>query len=131
MNDFHIPLWIYSPKMIEPQIVSKLGSQIDLLPTLIHLLDLKDTSPFFGRSLFDDSMKEERAFIGNYQYVGYYKNKVLTTLGPNQIVRNYGFDPVTKKQTTLKKTSPYVDEAVSYYQQASSLLDQGLYKPNK
>lgn len=127
MNDFHIPLWIYSPSLLKPFVVDKLGSQIDLLPTLIDLLGLKDNSPFFGHSLFNENWKEERAFIGNYQYVGLYKNKVLTTLGPNQMVRNYSFDPATKKQSAMKE-SPYLKEAISYYQNASHMLDKGLYK---
>ncbi len=126
MSDYHIPLWIHSKTLIKPQKISKLGSQIDLLPTLIHLLNLEDKSPYFGQSLFNENWKEERAFIGNYQYVGFYKNKVLTTLGPNQIVRNYSYDPVTKKQGPLED-SPYVDEAVSYYQVASEMLDNGGY----
>jgi phosphoglycerol transferase MdoB-like AlkP superfamily enzyme len=130
MNDFHIPLWIYSPHLLKPQIVSRLGSQIDLLPTLIHMLNLKDDSPFYGRSLLNPNWKEERAFVGNYQYVGYYKNSVLTTLGPNKIVRNYSYNPKTKKQDFIVD-SPYVDEAVSYYQHASHQLDSGLYKYKK
>lgn len=126
MSDYHIPLWIYSKSLIQPQRISKLGSQIDLLPSLIHLLGLKDDSPYFGQSLFNDNWKEERAFIGNYQYVGFYKNKVLTTLGPNRVVRNYTYDPVTKKQEPTSD-SPYVDETVSYYQIASDMLDTGKY----
>lgn len=130
MSDFHIPLWIYSPHLIKPQVISKLGSQIDLLPTLIHLLGIKDESPYFGQSLLNPSWNEERAFVGNYQYVGFYKNNVLTTLGPNQVVRSFSYDPRTKKQASLND-SPFVDEAASYYQMASQLLDSGLYKPGK
>lgn len=128
MRDFHIPLWIYSPNLLKPQLISKLGSQIDLLPTLIHMFGLKDESPFFGQSLLNPNWTEERAFIGNYQYVGYYKNNVLTTLGPNQTVRNFSYDPKTKRQKTIEN-SPYVDEAISYYQTASKTLDSGSYKP--
>lgn len=130
MNDFHIPLWIYSPHLLKPQVVSKLGSQIDLLPSLIHLLGLKDESPFFGQSLFNPNWTEERAFVGNYQYVGYYKNNVLTTLGPNQVVRSFSYDPGTKKQEVIQD-SPYINEAVSYYQMASEVLDSGKYKLKK
>lgn len=127
MADFHIPLWIYSPTLLKPQVITKLGSQIDLLPTLIHMLDLKDDSPFFGRSFFNPNWTDERAFIGNYQYVGYYRNNVLTTLGPNKIVRNYSYDPATKEQSPLKD-SPYLNEAIMYYQTASHMLDTGMYK---
>ncbi len=128
MSDYHIPLWIYSPYLLQAQKISKLGSQIDLLPSLVHMLDLKDESPFFGQSFFNPSWQEERALIGNYQYVGHYKNNILTTLGPNQTVRNFSYDPKTKIQKAITD-SPYIEEAISYYQTASRMLDSGKYKP--
>jgi phosphoglycerol transferase MdoB-like AlkP superfamily enzyme len=127
MSDFHIPLWIYAPKLLSPQVINNLSSQIDLLPGLIHLLGLKDQSPFFGQSPFNPNWKDERAFIGNYQYVGYYKEQILTTLGPNRIVRNFSYNPVTKKQK-VHKESPFINEAISYYQSASNMLDSGQFK---
>lgn len=130
MNDFHIPLWIYAPEKLQPMVVSKLGSQIDLLPTLIHLLGLKDSSPFFGQSFFNSNFKDERAFIGNYQFVGYYKDKILTTLGPNKVIRTYSFDPATKTQKDSSEFT-FKEEAITYYQTASSLLDSGKYHPLK
>ncbi|MGE3610162.1 MAG: LTA synthase family protein [Bacteriovoracaceae bacterium] len=127
MSDFHIPLWIYSPHLIRPQVVKKLGSQIDLLPTLIHLLNLKDNSPFFGKSFFDPNWQEERAFVGNYQYVGYYKDQVLTTLGPNKKIHNFSYDPETREQKSFDK-APFINEAISFYQVASGKLKNGKYK---
>lgn len=126
MADFHIPMWITSP-MLKPKRMNKLVSQIDLLPSLVHLLGLKDNSPFFGKSFFDEKNTEERAFIGNYQFVGYYKDKVLTTLGPNRNVRAFTYDPATRKQKDFSPT-PSADEAISYYQYASDLLDGGKYR---
>lgn len=126
MTDFHIPFWIYAPKLLRPQVITQLGSQIDLLPSLIHLLNFSDNSPFFGQSLFNPQWNEQRAFIGNYQFVGHYKDQVLTTLGPNQVIRNYSYDPETKKQAEVS-TSTHAEEAISYYQYASYLLDSGQY----
>ena len=80
--------------------------------------------------LYNPNWTEERAFVGNYQYVGYYKNNVLTTLGPNQVVRSFSYDPGTKKQELIQD-SPYINEAVSYYQMASEVLDSGKYKLKK
>jgi len=127
MVDFHIPMWIYAPGAIKPKKISKLVGQVDLLPSLIHLLNLKDNSPFFGQSFFNENWKEERAFVGNYQYVGFYKDNVLTTLGPNRVVRNFSYDPIIKTQQDLAE-SPFVDEAASYYQYASDLLATGRFK---
>jgi phosphoglycerol transferase MdoB-like AlkP superfamily enzyme len=126
MADFHIPMWIYAPNYLKPQRMKKLVSQIDLLPSLIHLLGLSDNSPFFGKSFFSQNFGEERAFIGNYQYVGLYKDKVLTTLGPNQKVRAYDYDPVLAVQKD-RTSSPFIEETISFYQHASNLLTSGNY----
>lgn len=130
MADYHIPMWIFSPHMLPPTKINKLVAQIDILPSLIHLLGLKDNSPFFGRSFFANTNDEERAFIGNYQYVGFYKNKILTTLGPNRNIRSYSYDPLTKEQKDISE-SPFSDEAISYFQYASELLKTGRYSVSK
>ena len=127
MADYHIPMWIYSPSYIKAQRMNQLVSQVDLLPSLIHLLNLNDDSPFFGKSFFRVPF-EERAFIGNYQYVGFFKDKRLTTLGPNRKIRSYNYDPVTKAQTDSQDISGS-DEAISYYQYASHLLSTGMFNP--
>ena len=129
MTDFHIPMWIYSPGNIQPKRVKRLLSQIDLLPSLIHLLGLKDSSPFFGQSFYNENWTEERAFIGNYQYVGFYKDNLLTTLGPNRKVRRFTYDPKTHRQLDSLE-SKNADEAISYYQHASSLLTGQGYNLN-
>lgn len=123
MADYHIPMWIFSPALIPPQREKRLVSQIDLLPSLIDLLNLKDDSPFFGKSFFQKDF-EERAFIGNYQYVGYFKDGTLTTLGPNRKVRSYYYDLSMKSQRDSEDLTN-VDEAISFYQYASHLLSTG------
>lgn len=126
MEDFHIPLWIYSPQLIKPKIVDKVGSQVDLLPTLIAMLNLNDQSPFFGNNLLTSSKEEARAFIGNYQHIGYYKNNILTTLGPNQKIKTYYYLPLTKEQSEQIFTE-YIEETIAFYQTASGMLDSGNY----
>lgn len=126
MADYHIPMWIFAPALLSPRRISRLVSQIDILPSLIGLLGLEDDSPFFGENIFSKQHSIERAFIGNYQYVGFYKEKILTTLGPNRKVRSYSYDPTLKKQKNMK-SSPFVNEAISYYQYASDLLSTGQY----
>jgi len=52
---FHIPLILYSPKAIPAQKDDRIGSQIDVLPTLIELLGLEGQYAALGQSLLSHS----------------------------------------------------------------------------
>jgi len=60
-----IPLLFYAPKLISPQKISTLGSQIDIMPTLIHLLGLPIPYASLGTSLL--STNHDRHVIGTAQ----------------------------------------------------------------
>lgn len=125
LDDYHIPLWIYAPNLLKPAKIKKLSGQIDLLPTLISTLNLKDNSPLFGKNIFDENYEGE-AFIGNYQHIGYLKENVLTGLGPNKTVRSYQVRPASKEQTLMSE-NPFEGQTVYYYQYASWMLENGKY----
>ncbi len=50
--NYHIPLFIYAPALIQPQAFTEVASQIDLAPTLLGLLNIDYSSTFFGRNVF-------------------------------------------------------------------------------
>ncbi|MCB1136907.1 MAG: LTA synthase family protein, partial [Chlamydiia bacterium] len=77
---YHIPLFIYAPKIIEPKRMSGLCSQIDIPPTILGMLHLSYDSRFFGQNLLEQS--PQRAFIANYQKLGYLTPDRLTILKP-------------------------------------------------
>jgi phosphoglycerol transferase MdoB-like AlkP superfamily enzyme len=52
LEQFHIPLLIYSPKHIKPGINSAIGSHFDIMPTIIDLLGIPDAFSSVGESLF-------------------------------------------------------------------------------
>ncbi|VAX13830.1 Sulfatase family protein [hydrothermal vent metagenome] len=118
-NKYLIPLLIYSPAHIRPKTVSTLASQIDVAPTLLGLLNFSYDSKFYGRDIFHTRPDEERAFIGNYQKLGYMKNGRLTILSPQKKVSAYRVD--FKKSTTTPITPDANDlaEAITYYQSAN------------
>ena len=60
LNYNHIPLIIYAPKMIpEGEIFDCLGGQIDVFPTIMHLLSL----PYTNNTMGIDLLSEQRPFI--------------------------------------------------------------------
>jgi phosphoglycerol transferase MdoB-like AlkP superfamily enzyme len=72
----HVPLLFYSPKIIKPQRLHCIVSQVDVLPTLAGLANINYTNSSLGRNLIRqyaiDSGKSNIAFIydANNQDVG-------------------------------------------------------------
>jgi phosphoglycerol transferase MdoB-like AlkP superfamily enzyme len=63
LNEFHIPLIIYAPKIFAPKIVEKVGSQADILASLTDTLGWNNSFTSIGNSLFDESVQERFAFV--------------------------------------------------------------------
>ncbi|MDR3447155.1 MULTISPECIES: sulfatase-like hydrolase/transferase [unclassified Dyella] len=126
INRYHIPLWIYSPKNIPPQRVTRQMGQVDIIPTLMGLLNFSYRSRFFGADLFQLEPGRERAFPATYEKLGYLHGDVLTVLEPQRKLEQVkpNFDngdavpnvPVDQGQ---------VDDATAYYQIAAYLFKHG------
>jgi phosphoglycerol transferase MdoB-like AlkP superfamily enzyme len=117
---YHIPLWIYSPAHIPPQRVERMISQIDIPPTILGLLGMSYTSRFYGQDLFALEPGRERAFIGNYQKLGYLKHDQLIELGPKRSVTAVRPDYTSDREQPAIPVDPQLaDEAIRYYQTAS------------
>jgi phosphoglycerol transferase MdoB-like AlkP superfamily enzyme len=103
---------VYAPGLIEPGENATLCSQIDIAPTLLGMLGCSYESCFFGKDILRDP--PERAFLSNYQKVGYLKDGVLTILKP---VKKASYLEI--EEAVHPDASQYLDEAVSYFQTAS------------
>ncbi|MCF6310157.1 MAG: LTA synthase family protein [Sulfurimonas sp.] len=123
LDKYHIPMIVYAPDIIKPQIINKLSSQIDIMPTLFGMLNWSYKSKFYGKDILNPSFKE-RALVGTYQKLGLYKNDSLTVLSPGKKIQSYKvikqniFSTEYKEISTDKETK---DETISYYQGASTL----------
>jgi hypothetical protein len=67
----------------------------------------------------------ERAFISNYQELGYYKNNTLIVLSPKQKAEAYRVDPVTLESTPAALDETLLNEAIAYYQTAARAYKSG------
>ncbi len=114
---YHIPLFIYAPGIVAPKKVDTLMSQIDILPTLLGLMHMQYESKFWGK----DALRTppHRAFISNYQQLGYLTDDQLLVLKPVKRVdyfrkKNGVFEPESNADDAL------LQKALSYYQNASN-----------
>ena len=117
--NYHIPLFIYAPSLIEPREVDRVASQIDIAPTLLGLLNLDYVSTFFGRNLLRDDAKPGRALIGNYQHLGLFDGNDLAILSPRQGVRRHDDALHASSEATATSSDPLVRRDIAYYQGAS------------
>lgn len=120
VEKYHIPLLIYSPDMIKPSINNNLGSQIDIGPTILGLLNFDYDSKFYGKDL--TKTNPGRAFISTYQLLGYLKDDMLVILSPHTNPVTYRLEGNKK---VLTQNSKLVNEAISYYQSAYELFTKG------
>ena len=124
---YHIPMWIYAPGLVVPARVDRMMAQIDIGPTLLGLLGMDYRSSFYGADLFALAPGRERAFIGNYQRLGYLRNGQLVELSPHRRIEvvqpDYEKDA---PQRALPIDGTLALEAVAYYETASYRFRHGL-----
>ena len=124
---YHIPMWIYSPKNIAPAKVDRMIAQVDIGPTILGLLGMDYRSSFYGADLFALEPGRERAFVGNYQRLGYLKNDMLVELAPHrQIDAVHPSYDEDRPQLTMPMDNALTLEAIAYYQTASYRFSHGL-----
>lgn len=124
VENFHIPLLVWSPGNIKPARIDTLSSQIDVGPTLLALLNFSYRSRFFGHDIIHDGPSHQRAFMANYQTVGYMEGGVLVELRPQRRWRLIDVD-TGKERADDERGMHYLEEAVSYYQAASEAYRSG------
>ncbi len=127
VEKYHIPLFFYAPDLLPAGHYSRIASQIDIVPTLLDVLGTSGAQHFYGQSMFEAAAKKapERAFISNYQALGYYKNNKLVVLSSKQSVETYQIDPQTLEAHLGSTDVNLVNEAVAYYQTTARAYKHG------
>lgn len=124
--NYHIPLFIYAPKWLQPREDSQLASQIDLAPTLLGLLNMDYQSTFFGRDLLKPNVAPPRVLIGNYQHLGLFDGQNLAILSPRQYLRRHDDALGTSREYQVDNSDPLLQRNIAYYQSASHGLQNHL-----
>lgn len=132
IKNYEIPLFIYAPEQIKPQVVDRMMSQIDIAPTVLGLLNLKYTSAFVGKDVLTTGSWNERAFISTYQKIGYIHDDKLVVLGPKKEADYFSF--VRKDGATTVLKPPQDDllmESLAYIQGTNYIYKNRLNRLNK
>jgi len=126
--EYQIPFIIYNPGLIHPQQISKLCSQIDVAPTLLGVMNWTYKTKFFGKDIVKMAPDEERAFISNYQKLGFIKNNDLTILSPQQKITHYKINTQTGEMKVEPIDPENEKETIIYYQSANYVYKNKLNK---
>jgi phosphoglycerol transferase MdoB-like AlkP superfamily enzyme len=127
IDNYLIPVFVYAPQHVAPRRVDRLMSQIDVPPTLLGLLDFDYYSKFFGRDVLASPPSSDRAFVANYQTLGYLTPERLVLLQPRRKAEVFRVDggqhalgPADDPQA--------LREAIAFYSVASYVFHSGLYR---
>lgn len=124
---YHIPMWIYAPGRVAPGRVDRMMAQIDIGPTVLGLLGMDYRSSFYGTDLFQRDPRTDRAFVGNYQRLGYLTGEAMIELAPHRRVDNVRPEFVEDRpQGPLPMDEAAALQAIGYYQTASYRFSHGL-----
>ncbi len=123
IKKYQIPLWIYSPKHLEAQMIAKRGGQIDVAPTILAILNMDYESWFFGQDMLSERRENSLALIGNYQYLGLYQQDILSILKPKKQTVQYTTSLLEPSNKALAEQNfSLLEKTIAYYQTAAYLL---------
>jgi phosphoglycerol transferase MdoB-like AlkP superfamily enzyme len=123
VNNYHVPLIVYAPGIVEPRAVDTLSSQIDYAPTLFELMGWSYVSEFYGKDILAMQPGEGRALLGTYQSLGLFRDNKLTLLKPLNVIETYDYDPASGTQVRSAIDAEEYLDAVAYYQSAADILE--------
>jgi phosphoglycerol transferase MdoB-like AlkP superfamily enzyme len=124
IENYHIPMIVWSPGHVQPGRVETVASQIDVAPTILGMLGFSYRSRFFGHDVLRDGAAHPRALMANYQTVGLYQDGLVIELKPNRRWRIV--DATTGEERKADAHGrDLLAEAIGYYQIASGAYTRG------
>jgi phosphoglycerol transferase MdoB-like AlkP superfamily enzyme len=125
MENYHIPMIIYSPANVKPGVVDSVASQIDIPPTILALLNVSYKSTFFGQDILTEGQHHPRAFMSNYLAVGQEANGLLVGLHPKREIRVTDVQSGQKVPLEDARAKDAATDTIAIYQLASEMLKKG------
>lgn len=130
----HIPCLIYAPHLIKPGRINAVGSQLDILPTVLALTRSSSPHHSFGRPLTEPQGPERFAFVNQGGLYGWIRGPHLLLAGPTGV---FGFFDIEKDPYEMMNASaqnpsiiaPLEHEVFSYVQMARGLLRDNRLAP--
>ena len=134
LDRYRIPCLIYAD-FLKAEQINKLASQIDVMPTVMELLNFSYESKFLGQDI-RDFYYEPRAYIATYRELGYLTPETLSIIKPLREQIQYKIVPEAEQPKVelpifyqqLKVAQPdekLIKECISAYETTYFLLKKG------
>ena len=128
LRTYEIPLLFYSPKHLAPRRVDGLMTQMDIAPTLLGLLGLPYTAPWFGQDALNTPAEGRVAFFSHNHDVAMLRDGALSILGLQKQVTNKRYDSATDRYDNHAAADPLMNDlTIAYYQTAYELFKAHRY----
>ncbi len=117
VEHYRIPAMIYAPTRIQPQVVEKSFSSMDLAPTLLGMLGLSYEAPFYGVNVLSPNVPSSRPLMFSHNHnIAMYQDGDLTVLGLQKEARSFRY--ANEKTTDKPLDVASADLLTAYLQTA-------------
>ncbi len=128
MRHYRIPFLLLAPGRLQPQVVQTRVGQIDIAPTVMGLLGLSFTAPFYGQDVLHWPADRERPILVNHgRDVGLLYGKELAVLGLHKSAVVFDYAADSHDLHPAENDSAVIDLATAYYQTAFDLFKSHQY----
>ncbi|EKD26995.1 MAG: Sulfatase protein [uncultured bacterium] len=118
MDKFSIPLLIYAPYIFKPEVNNTVGSHLDIMPTLMDLMNSSHSFASIGESLF--RKKEQLAFVSDGLYIGLITDKGFLT---HSTERRLSYGPLTSENNSNDYYNDMEKKMLAIYQLTYDLIE--------
>ena len=124
LSSYEIPLLFFAPGHLQPSQFQAPISQMDIAPTVLGLLGLPYTAPFFGQNVFAEGELSRILLFNHNHDVALYQGGELVTLGLQKSAQTYTYQLGQPQLVRTNENRHLTDLATAYYQTAFNLFTQ-------
>lgn len=130
----HVPMLFYAPGKIQPQVIERKVSQVDIMPTIAGLINQPVTNTTMGRNIFALPPSSDSDYINNHAFVLDFDRRLIGLVGGKYYyeyslqTKGEGFYPLTHNNPLLpdepseRERSLIRQLTLGYYETARYML---------
>jgi len=126
VEHYRIPALFYAPGKIAPAVSQKIFSNMDLAPTILGLLGLPYSAPFYGVNVLDPAVPDSRPVLFSHNHdVALYEADKLSVVGLQKEARSFTYADGKTAEAALDDGA--IDLLTAYLQTAYVLFQERRY----